>query len=98
MWLHGCPSPPSLPESQAQTALLTPLDAAPLQSAGSLVATTQAQATGIGSVVLLYLTALLVLLALITYLIGRVRAGLLDQEARVSGFAGRGGCWGCAHV
>ena len=82
--LHPFPSP--------KLTLLTPLDAAPFQSAGSLVATTQAQATGIGSVVLLYLTALLMLLALITYLIGRVRAGLLDQEVRVSDCAGGAGC------
>ncbi len=54
------------------------------QSAGSLVATTQARAAGIGSVVLLYLLALVMLLATITYLIGKVRAGLLNQESRVS--------------
>ena len=62
-----------------------------LQSCGSLIAAAQPKASGIGALILVYLITLFVLLSIITHLIGKVRAGLLNQEAKVRGRDGSQG-------
>ncbi|GAX80764.1 hypothetical protein CEUSTIGMA_g8199.t1 [Chlamydomonas eustigma] len=59
------------------------------QSAGSLLSSAQPAASGIGSVVIIYLATLLAVLGSITVLIGKVRAKLLAQEMKVGDRIGK---------